>query len=127
MNDQLSIVAANYKRSKAWYQAVLAPLGHELKSDGDNGQVRVAEFGPVGSEQVVFRLVSATLERGVGEASAHLCLRANCQEAVRAFHTAALLAGGEDNGMPGVRPGQNAYAALVFDPDGYHVEAACLA
>lgn len=125
MNEQFSIVVANYKRSKAWYQAVLATLGYELKTDADDGRVRVAGFGPAGGEQVLLHLVSATLARRVDEAPARLRLGADCRETVRAFHAAALLAGGEDDGRPGLRPERNAYAALVFDPDGYRVEVAC--
>ena len=48
---------------------------------------------------------------------------------MQAFHAAALRAGGEDNGGPGIRreysPGY--YAAFAIDPDGYRVEAFCRA
>jgi predicted lactoylglutathione lyase len=44
---------------------------------------------------------------------------------VQAFHAAALVAGGRDNGPPGPRaeysPGY--YGAFVLDPDGHNVEA----
>jgi catechol 2,3-dioxygenase-like lactoylglutathione lyase family enzyme len=43
---------------------------------------------------------------------------------VRAFHSAALAAGYEDNGGPGERavyhPGY--YGAFVLDPDGHNIE-----
>jgi len=46
---------------------------------------------------------------------------------VQAFHAAALRAGGQDNGGPGIRreysPGY--YAAFAIDPDGYRIEAFC--
>ncbi|MFM7443157.1 MAG: hypothetical protein ACKO2N_04480 [Tabrizicola sp.] len=42
------------------------------------------------------------------------------QEAVRAFHRAALAHGGTDEGAPGLRPYSPAfYAAYVRDPDGH--------
>ena len=43
------------------------------------------------------------------------------------FRTAALDAGGKDNGPPGLRPHYHAnyYAAFVFDLDGNNVEAVC--
>ena len=45
--------------------------------------------------------------------------------AVYAFHAAALRAGGQDNGAPGLRPiyGADYYAAFIIDPDGYRIEA----
>ena len=41
--------------------------------------------------------------------------------------TAALKAGGRDNGKPGVRKdyGENYYAAFVKDPAGYRLEVYC--
>jgi hypothetical protein len=46
---------------------------------------------------------------------------------VRAFYYAALAAGGDDNGAPGLRPeyGEGYYAAYVLDPDGNNIEAKC--
>lgn len=125
MIDHFSIVVANYSRSKAWYTQVLATLGYELKSDAQYDAVRVAGFGPVAAAHGVLYLASATPERGVCEPRPHFCFRADSREAVRAFHTAGLLAGGEDNGWPGLRPEHNYYAAFVYDPDGYNVEVAC--
>ena len=54
----------------------------------------------------------------------HIAFEAHSAEQVRAFHKAALAAGGKDNGKPGYRdywPGY--YAAFVLDPDGNNVEA----
>lgn len=47
--------------------------------------------------------------------------------AVHAFQEAALEAGGEDNGEPGVRDmyHPNYYGAFVLDPGGINVEAVC--
>jgi len=59
-----------------------------------------------------------------GEVSrVHLAFQAPDRETVQAFHRAALVAGGRDNGAPGERqyhPGY--YAAFVLDPDGNNVE-----
>jgi len=56
----------------------------------------------------------------------HLCLRAPDEAAVRAFHAAALEAGGTDDGAPGPRQAAitGYYAAFVRDPDGNRLEAA---
>ncbi|WP_428615255.1 VOC family protein [Pseudomonas sp.] len=127
MIDHFSIVVANYNRSKRWYTGALAPLGYELKWDGEQGPVRVAGFGPKEAEQGVLYLISATRERGVCEPRPHFCFRADSREAVQAFHQAGLLAGGEDNGRPGWRDEYGYYAAFVHDPDGYNVEVVCYA
>ena len=44
-----------------------------------------------------------------------------------AFYSAALAAGGKDNGPPGVREiyHPNYYAAFVIGPDGHNIEAVC--
>jgi hypothetical protein len=43
---------------------------------------------------------------------------------VDAFHSAAVAAGGHDNGAAGQRPyGRPSYAAFVLDPSGHNVEA----
>lgn len=54
----------------------------------------------------------------------HLAFQARDKDMVAAFYTAALAAGGRDNGAPGERkyhPGY--YAAFVLDPDGNNIEA----
>jgi hypothetical protein len=46
---------------------------------------------------------------------------------VRAFHGAAIDAGGTDDGPPGLRPRYHAsyFGAFVRDPDGHRIEAVC--
>jgi catechol 2,3-dioxygenase-like lactoylglutathione lyase family enzyme len=56
----------------------------------------------------------------------HTAFVATSREQVRAFHAAALQAGGTDNGAPGDRANQSSpvyFAAFVLDPDGNNVEA----
>jgi catechol 2,3-dioxygenase-like lactoylglutathione lyase family enzyme len=51
-------------------------------------------------------------------------LVASDQDAVRAFHKAALANGGTDEGAPGLRPyGPAFFAAYVRDPDGNKLSA----
>ena len=61
------------------------------------------------------------------EPRVHLAFTARTHGEVRAFHAAALAAGGRDNGPPGYRPRYHThyYAAFVLDPDGYNIEAVC--
>jgi catechol 2,3-dioxygenase-like lactoylglutathione lyase family enzyme len=55
----------------------------------------------------------------------HVAFSAPTRTAVDAFHKAALAHGGKDNGGSGLHPeyGAHYYAAFVFDPDGYRIEA----
>ena len=54
----------------------------------------------------------------------HVAFTASSPDQVNEFHTAALAAGGRDNGAPGERPyGGDYYAAFVLDPDGHNIEA----
>jgi len=57
----------------------------------------------------------------------HFCIAADTRDVVDAFHAEALIAGGRDNGRPGVRKDytESYYAAFVVDPDGYRIEAYC--
>jgi catechol 2,3-dioxygenase-like lactoylglutathione lyase family enzyme len=54
----------------------------------------------------------------------HLAFTAENRQQVEAFYRAALVAGGKDNGAPGLRPHHyaNYYAAFVIGPDGHNIE-----
>ena len=54
----------------------------------------------------------------------HLAFTAATHAAMEGFYRAAIKAGGQDNGAPGVRKGYG-YAAFVHDLDGHNVEAVC--
>ncbi len=57
-----------------------------------------------------------------------LTVSASCAaRPVRAFHAAALAAGGTCNEPPGIRAHYhpNYYGAFVHDPDGHNIEAVC--
>jgi catechol 2,3-dioxygenase-like lactoylglutathione lyase family enzyme len=59
--------------------------------------------------------------------NAHIAFLAPKRAQVDAFYEAALVAGGKDNGQPGLRPqySANYYGAFVLDPDGYNIQAVC--
>ena len=61
------------------------------------------------------------------DSGTHVAFRVEDRATVDAFHEAALAAGGEDNGGPGVREiyHPHYYGAFVLDPDGNNVEAVC--
>ena len=56
-------------------------------------------------------------------------VRVRYREEVDAFHAAALAAGGEDHGKPGLRPdyGPSYYAAFVKDRERNNIEVVCYA
>ncbi|WP_426050269.1 VOC family protein [Brevundimonas sp. SL161] len=55
----------------------------------------------------------------------HLAFPAPDRPSVDAFYSAALQAGGQDNGAPGLRPQyhQGYYGAFVLTPEGLNLEA----
>ncbi len=81
-----------------------------------------AMAGQLGVEFTITLEAGATPSRGF-----HLCFRAPDRAAVRAFHAAALAAGGRDDGAPGLRPKYHPdyYGAFALDPDLHRVEAVC--
>lgn len=110
-------------RSRAFYDAVLPALGLVRTVDF---QGRGSDYGAMAGPFGVEFTISA--ERGVSPSQGmHVCFRAPDRASVRAFHTAALGAGGHDDGAPGVRPQHHPdyYAAFVVDPDGHRIEAVC--
>lgn len=125
MLDHVGFAVADAEVSRRFYEAALAPIGiRQLMTvpAEENGSGGTAHgFGKDGNP---FFWVGDN-ER-VGEGT-HVAFRVDTRAEVDAFHAAALAAGGQDNGAPGLRPQYhpNYYAAFVFDPDGLNIEAVC--
>lgn len=119
MIDHISIGVGDAARTKRFYDAALEPLGYMLLSKGE-GSLGYGKDAPQFWANVASRPVEADLESGL-----HLCFVAPTRQSVDAFHKAALAAGGQDNGAPGLREdyGPGYYAGFVVDPDGYRLEA----
>jgi len=84
------------------------------------------ELGPVEDGAGWFSLGDLFVsDDGPPTTNLHVAFPATDRSGVARFHTAALAAGGRDNGAPGPRPVYHAgyYAAYVLDPDGTNVEA----
>jgi catechol 2,3-dioxygenase-like lactoylglutathione lyase family enzyme len=116
MLDHVSLKVANYARAEAFYDRVLEPLGlARLMGDG-------LHFGGYGAKHPFF-----WIGEGGSSGGAHVAFAARDRATVDAFHAAALMAGGRDNGPPGIRAqyDPNYYGAFVIDPDGHNVEAVC--
>lgn len=124
MIDHIGLDISDLARSRAFYEKALAPLGYrivsEVRPEGAEAPT-VVMFG-VGDEPDF--VIAKDQSPGPGN---HVAFRADTRAGVEAFHTAALAAGGRDNGGPGIREryGPTYYAAFVFDPDGFNIEAVC--
>jgi catechol 2,3-dioxygenase-like lactoylglutathione lyase family enzyme len=108
--DHVQLRVRNLEASKRFYRAVLTALGQGNNFiEGDGNFYADELFVDVADGEVTHT---------------HLAFQAEDEDAVQAFHRAALSAGGRDNGAPGERsyhPGY--YAAFAIDPDGNNVEA----
>jgi catechol 2,3-dioxygenase-like lactoylglutathione lyase family enzyme len=125
MLDHVSLGVADIGRSRRFYDAALRPLG--LVRIVDFGKDRGSDYGAAPGPLDVEFTITREPELSTSIAGAHLCFRAPDRAAVRAFHAAALAAGGSDDGAPGLRLHYHAdyYAAFVRDPDGHRIEAVC--
>jgi catechol 2,3-dioxygenase-like lactoylglutathione lyase family enzyme len=115
----LSLAVSNLARSGAFYDAALAPLGY-ARVWSDKTAIGYGHAG--GEDLFAIKLQSEITVPGDGF---HVAFAAPSREAAAAFYQAALAHGGKDNGAPGIHSeyGPNYYAAFVFDPDGYRIEA----
>jgi catechol 2,3-dioxygenase-like lactoylglutathione lyase family enzyme len=109
--DHVHLRAADLRESKRFYRAVLEALGLA---------------GAIRETDEYFSIDDLWIDKADGPVSrVHIAFQARNPEQVKAFHEAALAAGGRDNGPPGERahyhPGY--YAAFAFDPDGNNIEA----
>lgn len=112
--DHLQLVVRDLEASKRFYSAVMEALKIPIGGEGP-GYFWVDEFF-ISSQE-------SEASQGVLTGRTHLAFQANDEETVRAFHAAAIKAGGRDNGAPGMRPYHPGYfAAFVLDPDGNNIE-----
>jgi catechol 2,3-dioxygenase-like lactoylglutathione lyase family enzyme len=117
--DHVGLNVSDYEASRRFFEKALEPLGYRVVMDFPEHDA--AGFGTNGKPEF---WVAARDPRGTGT---HVAFVVPERSAVDAFHAAALVAGGEDNGGPGLRPHyhESYYAAFVLDPDGNNVEAVC--
>ena len=119
MLDHVKFGVSDYSASRSFFVQALAPLGvtdvREWPPDG----VELSQ--PGGAASLCLYQTRET------PAHLHLAFTAESREQVRAFHRAAMQAGGKDNGPPGLRTHYHAnyYAAFVIGPDGHNIEAVC--
>jgi catechol 2,3-dioxygenase-like lactoylglutathione lyase family enzyme len=117
MIDHIGLLVTDLDASVAFYSKALAPLGYALILRHDQ---YAAGFGIAGQPDF-------WIAKGRPTDKLHIAFRAKGRADVRAFHEAALAAGGKDNGRPGVREiyHPDYYGGYIHDLDGHNIEAVC--
>ena len=124
MLDHIGLRVADVAAAQAFYDAALAPLGIAVVFSVSAAETGTQAYLGYGSGGRPYFWIGAgeTSTRGL-----HVAFTADSRATVDAFYAAAVAAGGQDNGAPGVRAyyHPNYYGAFVFDADGHNVEAVC--
>lgn len=117
MFDHIVFAVSNYEESKNFFLKALEPLGMTILAEGPLG----VEMSADGKSSLCLRLKEEKTSH------LHLAFAAENRQQVDAFYRAALAAGGQDNGAPGIRPNYSGqyYAAFVIGPDGHNIEVVC--
>ncbi|KAH6905566.1 glyoxalase/bleomycin resistance protein/dioxygenase [Coprinopsis sp. MPI-PUGE-AT-0042] len=120
----IGLVTPDLARLAKFYVAALKPLGYQEQIQIKEGSVRGYGQKYGGPDFWLAEVPKST------ESSEflHLAFAARTRNQVRAFHAAALAAGGKCNGPPGPRPQYffTYYGAFILDPEGRNIEAVCL-
>ncbi len=117
MFDHVKIGVRDIDASTVFYRRALEPLGITVYTEwGADG---CELYHPDGESSFC---LFPTDER---PAHLHIAFVAESRQQVDDFYAAAMGAGGQDNGPPGIRPQYSGryYAAFVIDPDGHNIEA----
>ena len=126
--DHISVGVTDMRKARAFYDAILTPLGMRGVMPIEIGGALIAVgYGdnpqkPVFWIQLPINRRPASMGNGV-----HVAFAAQTRAAVDAFYLAALEHGGIDEGGPGLRSEYHPdyYGAFVRDPDGNKMEAVC--
>jgi catechol 2,3-dioxygenase-like lactoylglutathione lyase family enzyme len=124
MIDHTGVVVSNFAKSKEFYSKALSAIGYELLVEfpaSITGHTDAAGFGEPPKPD--FWIGKGT----PNNPPVHIAFRVDNRALVDAFYKAAIAAGGQDNGPPGLRPHYHPdyYGAFVLDPDGHNIEAVC--
>lgn len=118
MIDHFGINCADLDKSKAFYDAVLEPLGYERIMDFEEA----CGYGTPGNPAF---WLSTYAEMPSAQREVHVAFQARDESAVRAFHETATGLGAESLHEPRIWPEYHPgyFGAFVRDPDGNNVEA----
>jgi catechol 2,3-dioxygenase-like lactoylglutathione lyase family enzyme len=126
MLDHSGFVVTDLAKARQFYDAIARSLGLATKDNGPEAFL----LGKSAEEPLPYLWIGTLRPSYWAEGSrpginqSHIAFRAGSKDQVDAFHTAALSAGGRDNGPPGPRDGtEQYYGAFVLDPDGNNIEA----
>lgn len=124
MLDHVSITVADLAAAAPFYDAAMGALGVPCVWRDETGIGYGRRPTP---DDLTPTYLSIRVDGSAAGGSRHWALRAPSRAAVRAFHAAAVAAGGSDDGAPGLRPqyGEHYYAAFVRDAAGNRIEAVC--
>ncbi|HLF68282.1 MAG TPA: VOC family protein [Gaiellaceae bacterium] len=117
MIDHVAFYVSDLERSRRFYEQALAPIGYGLAFETE----RMVAWGPEGYPRFAVRVGKEACTTG------HVAFTVDERATVDAFYSAAMAAGGTENGAPGLREHYHPtyYAAFVGDPDGNNVEVVC--
>ena len=119
MIDHVSLPVRDLAAAAAFYERLLAPLGYRKLVE------RPASVGFGKKYPELWLNVRADMVPAPSNPGAHVALRAASENAVRAFHAAALAGGGASDGEPGPRQAAMTtyFGAFILDRDGNKLEA----
>lgn len=121
MYSHIVVGANDLEVAKTFYDAVMGALGYASGNAKDDRVIYATEAGILMVNKP-FDGNEATFGNGVT-----IGLNASSTDAVDAFHSSGLAAGGSDEGAPGPRPAiPGSYAAYLRDPTGNKVLAWCM-
>ena len=118
----VTVGADDMVRAKQFYSAFLPALGYELKEGPDKGLSCTLPEQPGQSVALPDFYIKSTFDGRPASAGngAMIAFEAQSQKQVRDLHSAALAAGGHDEGQPGFRDayGAHFYVGYLRDPQG---------
>ena len=125
MLDHTGIIVTDLAAARRFYDAIAKPLGL-MTADNFEGSFLLGKSPTEYPYLWIGTLIPSYWVEGsrAGINQMHVAFAAKDKAAVDAFYSAALEAGGRDNGPPGPREGAGEYyGAFVLDPDGNNIEA----
>jgi catechol 2,3-dioxygenase-like lactoylglutathione lyase family enzyme len=119
MIDHVSVPVRDLTTAGAFYERVLAPLGYAKLVE------RAGAIGFGKKYPELWLNLRKDMTPAPANPGGHIALRAASEDAVRAFHAAALATGGSSDGEPGPRQAAMTtyFGAFILDRDGNKLEA----
>jgi catechol 2,3-dioxygenase-like lactoylglutathione lyase family enzyme len=112
--DHIQLVVKDLAASKRFYKAVFEVLEIPVGGEAEDH---------IWADELFISNQGSKAAQGALTGRVHLAFQGKDRDAVDRFYTAAIAAGGHDNGAPGERPYHPGYyGAFVTDPDGNNIE-----